>query len=168
MGEMEKRLLLFFAVTFMLVSLWPRLFPPPTPPEPPPGAEAATDVEPRAPAESDTPGTAATMDEEPEPPEEPEDEEVNARAASSERTLVIETSLYDMELTNRGGRMMSFKLREFQDSAGRPYEMVSRTAAKQLNIRLPTLEKIIPILVSGIGVIHMFYIIIFFLRIYLN
>jgi hypothetical protein len=31
---MEKRLLLFFAVTFLLVSLWPRLFPPKAPPAP--------------------------------------------------------------------------------------------------------------------------------------
>ena len=47
MGEMEKRLLLFFGVTFVLVSLWPRIFPAPRPPEPiEPPMEDVREVEP--------------------------------------------------------------------------------------------------------------------------
>jgi len=138
-------LLLFFAVTFVLVSLWPRLFPPPEVPEPTPGAEAATNVEPRAPGEPvpEPPeaelGTATDeLPDESEGPEGPEGREAegaDARVAEAERTVVVETSLYDLQLTNRGGRLLSFRLHEYQDSLGGAYEMVSQTAAKQLNIR---------------------------------
>ena len=99
MGEMEKRLLLFFGVTFVLVSLWPRIFPAPRPPEPfePPAAvEDARDVEPG--------GNAPALDASAPSPGTEDVEAIEAAAAAavdkgaevaavSERTVVVETSM---------------------------------------------------------------------------
>ncbi len=140
MGEMEKRLLLFFGVTFLLVSLWPRIFPPPPAPEPVPAAEGSPDVV----SERAAPGTSGSSAEtagheraplESEPVETGALEGAEARAAGSEQSVVVETSLYRMELTNRGARMISFQLSEHFDAENRPYEMVGQVAAEQLDIR---------------------------------
>lgn len=142
MGDMEKRLLLFFGVTFLLVSLWPRFFPAAPPPEPVPAVEGAPDVieEPAAPppresaSEADEP--IATETEPRAPGETPADtESPEARAAGSEQPIVVETPLYRMELTNRGARIVSFKLSHHLDAENAPYEMVSQIAAEQLDIR---------------------------------
>ena len=141
MGEMEKRLLLFFGVTFVLVSLWPRIFPPPQPLEPlepPPSMEDVREVEPvgNAPLdvstpspETESPAAAAA------PAPAPEDDKAAEVAAASERTVVVETSKYEMKLTNRGARLLSFMLQEYRDTEGRPYEMLGQSASAQLNIR---------------------------------
>ncbi len=137
MGEMEKRLLLFFGVTFVLVSLWPRIFPVPRPPEPlePPAAvEDVRDVEPG--------GNAPALDANAPSPETAVVEAAAAAvdkvaeiAAASERTVVVETSKYEMKLTNRGARLLSFMLQEYRNKEDRPYEMVGQNASAQLNIR---------------------------------
>ena len=141
MGEMEKRLLLFFGVTFVLVSLWPRIFPAPRPPEtfePPAAVEDVRDVEPGghaaapdvsapSPETEDAEAAAAVAG--------PAGDQVAEVVAASERTVVVETSKYEMKLTNRGARLLSFMLQEYRDKEGRPYEMVGQNAAAQLDIR---------------------------------
>lgn len=147
MGEMEKRLLLFFGVTFVLVSLWPRIFPSPPPLEPsePPGVvegvrDVARDSSTSAPDVSATlPRGRKTED----PAADANDtvavavgvDNVAEVAAGSERTVVVETSMYEMKLTNRGARMLSFMLQEYRDNDGQPYEMLGQNASEQLNIR---------------------------------
>ncbi|MGH9319614.1 MAG: membrane protein insertase YidC [Vicinamibacteria bacterium] len=139
---MEKRLLLFFAVTFLLVSLWPRLFPPPTP-DPLPGA-AADVTEPSTPAEG-TGDIAPAPDESASVAEEiPQAED--RRAAEREEVVVVETDVYRLELSNRGARILSARLKDHQDDHGRPYELVSRAAAEHtgsypLDLRLETAAK---------------------------
>ena len=138
MGEMEKRLLLFFGVTFVLVSLWPRIFPAPRPPEPfePPAAvEDARDVEPGGNAPALDASAPSLGTEDVEAAAAVAGDQVAEVAATSERTVVVETSLYEMKLTNRGARILSFMLQEYRDKEGRPYEMVGQNAAAQLNIR---------------------------------
>ena len=143
MGEMEKRLLLFFGVTFVLVSLWPRIFPVPVRPEPPAPVEGVGDVERsgNAPARDASAPSAGTEDAVAEATaatavdKVDELERAEARAAETERTLVVETSKYEMKLTNRGARLLSFMLQEYRDTEGRPYEMVAQNASEQLNIR---------------------------------
>ena len=129
MGEMEKRLLLFFGVTFVLVSLWPRMFPAPRPPEPrepprvvegvrdvaPESTDPAPDVSVPSPLTGNTEDLALAAAAE---------DKVAEVAAASERTVVVQTSMYEMKLTNRGARMLSFMLQEYRDNEGRPYEML--------------------------------------------
>ncbi len=142
---MEKRLLLFFGATFLLVTLWPRFFPPPPMPEnvPSPSVEnsenglstpAELPVSPASPTEPDPAvRTAPSLQEE--RPEPSEESTYEVRAASEEREVVVETSLYRLVLSNRGGRLLSMRLREYLDNAREPYEMVGLGAAERLNIR---------------------------------
>ena len=137
--KMEKRLLLFFGSTFLLVSLWPQIFPPPPMPEDVSspvvenrgsGLSTPADV-PASPSEG---GPTVRLEPEvrPEPSEESESE---VRAAAEEREVVVETSLYRLVLSNRGGRLLSMRLREYLSNAREPYEMVGLGAAEYLNVR---------------------------------
>jgi len=45
-------------------------------------------------------------------------------AAASEETLVLETGLYRAEFTNRGGQILSWKLKQFKDPFGQWVELV--------------------------------------------
>ena len=139
---MEKRLLLFFAVTFLLVSLWPRLFPPPAPPLP---SASPVAVEPGAPGEK-----AAAEGEEPraepasvlvEGSEAAGAGELPARAAPDEERVVVDTDVYRLTFSNRGAHLLSARLKAFEDERGEPYELVSqeaseRTGAYPLDLRV--------------------------------
>ncbi len=113
---MEKRLLLFFAVAFLIITQWPRLFPPPEA-----APAAAGDIEagrkPGA-AEDETKATAAASpDEQAESPESPAPNEAvgskigegesaataPAQRADAEETVAVETDRYHLEISNRGG-----------------------------------------------------------------
>jgi YidC/Oxa1 family membrane protein insertase len=135
---MEKRLLLFFAVTFLLVSLWPRLFPPP-PRATPPSATAE---------EEERSGREMPAVEEAKPALEapPAGTEAVARAASREESTVVETGLYTLTFSNRGARLLSARLKAFRDGGGEPYELVNREAADHtgshpLEVRLGSEEQ---------------------------
>ncbi len=126
---MEKRLLLFFAVTFLLVSLWPRLFPPPAPSSasPPVAGEAPAPGEPYAPREESpeaiagaTPAVDLGVAAEP-----------HAREAAHEESVVVETDVYRLTFSNRGARLLSARLKSFEDERGEPYELVSREASEE-------------------------------------
>ncbi len=144
---MEKRLLLFFAVTFLLVSLWPRLFPPPAPPLP---SSSPLAMEPATPEER----VAEEADEtRPEPPavgaeglEAAAIGEHPRKAASAEERVVVETEVYRLEFSNRGAHLVSARLKAFEDEQGEPYELVSADASKHagtypLDVRLPSVAQ---------------------------
>src|SRR3972149_815037 len=108
---MEKRLLLFFAVTFLLVSLWPRLFPPPAPPPP--------DVEFESPKEgADRPRSVADRPESGTPESGAPIQSSAVRAAAAEQSVVVETDVYTLTFSNRGARLTSARLKAFKDDVG--------------------------------------------------
>ena len=146
---MEKRLLLFFAITFVIVSLWARLFGPPPPVETPaelpaatpetgtasqaPRAEEATPLpreelltERKAPP-SESPGMGLLVGSESRP-------EAAAKAADRQRTITVETPLYRMALNNRGAVVESVLLTDYKGKNGDSYEIVGKTAKDTLNI----------------------------------
>jgi YidC/Oxa1 family membrane protein insertase len=120
---MEKRLLLFFAVTFLLVSLWPRLFPPRTPAQPQ-GPAVADAIEP---VDRGGAGAEATVEEV--PPLEGAAESTK-RGAAAEESVVVDTDIYRLTFSNRGARLVSARLKEHRDEKGEPYELVSRDASE--------------------------------------
>jgi YidC/Oxa1 family membrane protein insertase len=120
---MEKRLLLFFAVTFLIVYTWPRLFPPPEPPAPAPAS-----------ATSELPEPVAAAGESPELPEGPPDTTAVRRAAENEEQIVIETEVLRLQFSNRGARLESARLVGYRDSRGEAYELVDTEAAKYLGV----------------------------------
>jgi YidC/Oxa1 family membrane protein insertase len=165
---MEKRLLLFFAVTFLLVSLWPRLFPPAAPPLP-----SSSPVDVAEPASGPKGGEPAGSQPGPEglPAREGEAgapavaEEVVS--AASEERIVIETEVYRLTFSNRGARLVSARLKAHDDDTGEPYELVSLVASEHtgsypLDVRIAsapqseelrsalfTVEKAGPLSISG-------------------
>jgi YidC/Oxa1 family membrane protein insertase len=131
---MERRLLIVFALTFLVIMLFTPLlkkYGPQTPAktESPQAAlsnqspAAAHDVQPSAPIPSEisTPArtahstrTAAT-----------------ALQAADESDTVIENNVYRIVFTNRGGRVKSWILKKYTDDKGGPLELVNATAAER-------------------------------------
>ncbi len=129
---MEKRLLFFFAVTFLLVSLWPRLFPPPAPPlpleSPAPTVEPAIPREPREDVAADGGVTGLTGKD----PARVVVEGTAARAAEDEEVVVLDTDVYRLTFSNRGGNLRSARLKAYEDESGEPYELVSVEASEHI------------------------------------
>jgi YidC/Oxa1 family membrane protein insertase len=121
---MEKRLIAAFALSVLILLGWSliakKFFPPPQPqavatPAPaaaaPPGAEAAaTPAASPAPAAQEVPGVPAV-------------------AATAEQEIRLATNLAEIVLTNKGGRVLSWKLKQFE-SAGRSVDFVSSAARR--------------------------------------
>jgi YidC/Oxa1 family membrane protein insertase len=147
---MEKRLVLALLMSVAFFLLWTWLFPPPAP-QPPPdqGAPYETIAPGRLPPEPRAPGdegggaatpvlngaaigtthlpsvagaTAAVK-----APGVAEDAEIGAEI---EETISVDTDLYAIQLTNRGARVTSWKLKDYLDDEGDPLELISPAAAQ--------------------------------------
>ena len=124
----ERRLLLIFAATFLIILLFQPLLkkygpqPPASKPEntqtaqnqpqqppPPPGAST------NAPARAQAPAAA-----------------IAPRAAASESETVVENDLYRIVFTNRGAFVKSWVLKKYKDKPdGKPLELVNNAAAEK-------------------------------------
>jgi YidC/Oxa1 family membrane protein insertase len=121
---MERRLLLVFALTFLVIVLFQPLlkkyFPQPAPPptqsqtqiQAPLTSPAANPVEVERPKGA-TAGAPAT------------------KQASAESEVTIENDLYSVTFTNRGGRVKSWILKKFKDDKGSLLELVNKAAAER-------------------------------------
>jgi YidC/Oxa1 family membrane protein insertase len=125
---MERKLLLVFALTFLVIMLFQPLLKKygPQPPAPKPQAS-----QPQNPPTSQNlpPPPAATV---PAPSSKQSSHvaPVN-KQASSESETVIENDLYRIAFTNRGGRVKSWVLKKYTDDKDRPLELVNATAAEK-------------------------------------
>jgi YidC/Oxa1 family membrane protein insertase len=134
---LERRLLLVFALTFLVILavqplLMKKVAPPPTPekkaaqPAPPlakppaPESEAPA-VASRAAMKTKRKGARTTATEPPAVP---------AKEAVQETTTVVENDLYRIEFTNKGGQVKSWVLKKYTDDKGKPLELVSAQGAK--------------------------------------
>lgn len=115
---MEKRFITALALSVVILLGWSliakRFFPPPTPP-----VSAASPVEVEPPHDTPPPPTASPA--------------VPAAAptvgGTAEQDVRLETALAEIVLTNRGGRVRSWKLKQFE-SAGRAVDFVSDAARR--------------------------------------
>jgi YidC/Oxa1 family membrane protein insertase len=126
---MERRLLLVFALTFLVIVLFQPILkkylpqpPQPTPtqkenPAPPQAAPAGNPMQ--------VPQTAAATP-----------EKTAARQASSESQTVIENNLYRITFTNRGAQVTSWILKKFDDDHGKPLDLVNNVAAQRYGFPL--------------------------------
>src|SRR5262245_57007281 len=113
---MDKRFLIAIGLSIAILIGWQMLFPPPRPARPAvPAAVPAAEEAPAAPS--------------PAPPHE-DAPPVPAIASSSAEEVHVETSNYDVRLTNRGGRVVSWKLRGYANAVGGAVEMVPGFAQK--------------------------------------
>ena len=101
-----KRLAIAIALTALLLLIWPRVFPPP---EPPPGLSPTTS----APIQrSDAPALETRPElREPSVPAEPAAVAADATVADLEEELVVRNGVFEVRLTNRGGRATSWRPR---------------------------------------------------------
>jgi YidC/Oxa1 family membrane protein insertase len=116
----EKRMLLAFVLMIVILGIWSKFYKPPVaPPKQAPAVTATT-----------TTGTvpAATQAAPIAPP-------AGALQASDARTLVIESPVYRIEMSNRGATVHSWKLQKYLDDQNppRPLELVNTAAAQQFD-----------------------------------
>ena len=121
---MEKRLLLVFALTFVVVLLFQpilkKYFPQPASTPQTQQAPTATGT---SQTPSDSPGTSST----PAPPVAAIPQ--GTKQAASESETVIENDLYKIRFTNKGGQVTSWILKKYTDDKGGPLELVNTAAA---------------------------------------
>src|SRR3984893_7477566 len=115
---MERRLLLVFALTFLVIILFQPLLkkylPQPPAPAPQPPAAAQPSSQPVASVE----------------PQFPPPMQGAGKHAPTESETVVENDLYRITFTNRGGRVKSWILKQYNDDHGKPLELVSTAAEK--------------------------------------
>jgi YidC/Oxa1 family membrane protein insertase len=110
---MERRVFIAIFLAALVMYTWQALFVPPVPPASQQPAQPEAQTSPAAPA----PPPVAP------PPEEP------AGAAAivgeeAEREIVVETATVEAVLTNRGGRLLHWRLKEYRDDQGNPVDLV--------------------------------------------
>src|SRR6202051_1214789 len=127
---MERRLLIVFALTFLVIMLFQPLlkkYGPQPPAKQGSAAETRSAGQPGAavPTQNPTPSTQASSANGAERP---------ASAplqAASESETVIENEVYRIRFTNRGGRVKSWVLKKYTDDKGGPLELVNAAAAEK-------------------------------------
>jgi YidC/Oxa1 family membrane protein insertase len=120
---MERRLLLVFALTFLVIIVFQPLLKKYLPQAPPPPAKNETQSSipsansgsppPAVQARTTTPTSVAT------------------KQATSESETVIENDLYRITFTNRGGQVKSWVLKKYDDDQGRPLDLINRSASEK-------------------------------------
>jgi YidC/Oxa1 family membrane protein insertase len=130
---MERRLLVVFALTFLVIMLFQPLMKK-YGPKPPAKTESAAELRPPAPA----PAVAAPSSAQIVPPTSSASAAGTTRASASapllaatESETLIENDVYRIVFTNRGGRVKSWVLKKYTDDKGGPLELVNTVAANQ-------------------------------------
>ena len=115
---MERRLLLVFALTFLVIILFQPVLKKylPQPPTPAP--------------QTQTPAQSSSQSAAPAPPQVSVPATGGGRHATAEAETVIENDLYRITFTNRGGVVKSWILKNYDDDHGKPLELVSKSAEK--------------------------------------
>ncbi len=119
---MERRLLLVFALTFLVIIAFQPLFKKYLPQ--PSGPEAQKQAQPQALPASYPPATSAQ-------PRLPASATGVTKQASSEAQTIVENDLYRITFTNRGGQVRSWVLKKFDDDQGKPLELVNAAASEK-------------------------------------
>ncbi len=124
---MERRLLVVFALTFLVIMLFQPLLkkygpqPPAKPESPQAAAQNQAQVPPQPPAQLSTQASRApgARQAPASPPQQ----------AATESETAIENDDYRIVFTNRGGRVKSWVLKKYTDDKGGPLELVNMAAA---------------------------------------
>jgi YidC/Oxa1 family membrane protein insertase len=114
---MERRILIAVFLSFLVLYAYQALFVP-APPSPSSQAPAATPAAPSQakPASPETPALT------PEPPAEPAAASVVGETA--EREITLDTPTLSATLSNRGGRIVHWRLKQYRDDQGEPVDLV--------------------------------------------
>jgi YidC/Oxa1 family membrane protein insertase len=122
---MERRVFTAIVLSFLVLFFYQTYFAPPPPTSPKtatgtaakpsaPGSAATTNAS--AVASGSAPATA--------PAAEPPPAAKALVSEESDRTIVVDTTTVQAVFTNRGGRLLHWRLKDYRDSAGRPVDLV--------------------------------------------
>ena len=138
---MERRVLLAFLLSFVVFLLFVRFFGrEPAPQEPPLATEPAAPGIVPAPAPTAVPSPETVREAtEAAPAPAPASTVVEAER---EQQVLVRTALYEALLSNRGARLLSFRLRQHADSRGAPFETIPQGDAAVHSVR--PLDVILP------------------------
>jgi YidC/Oxa1 family membrane protein insertase len=128
---MERRLLLVFIVTFLLIALSQPLLKKilPQPPAQPAATPAQKQPESQPPATEAASQPAVTT-------QKGEKPSAMEKQAASETQTIIESDLYRVTFSNRGAQVKSWILKKFDDDKGQPLELVNNAAAEKFGYPL--------------------------------
>jgi YidC/Oxa1 family membrane protein insertase len=119
---MERRLLLVFALTFLVIALSQPLLKKylpqqaaPSSPKVQPQPQAVQETNPSLPAQPQAPPASPGA----------------TTHANAESEAVVENDLYRITFSNRGGQVKSWILKKYDDDKGQPLELVNRAAAEK-------------------------------------
>jgi YidC/Oxa1 family membrane protein insertase len=115
---MERRVFLAILLSFVVLYGYQAFFAPPPPAEQKAASTTQASASSSTPAPASTPSTAAVTP----APTGPEPAAVTTEAA--EREIVVETATVEAVLSNRGGRVLHWRLKEYRDDAGKPVDLV--------------------------------------------
>lgn len=119
---MQERLLIAFAL-IGVVLMGMQYFTPSAPPKAQPKQEQQTKPESKQ-AQPAAPAPVAAVGKKPQPPK----PAGGTIVAGTDQTEVVETDLYSVTFSNRGGVVQSWILKKYKDSHGRPLDLVNPTA----------------------------------------
>ncbi len=123
----EKRVIIAFALSFVLLMIWRVMFvttPPPS--QKPSGAQQATAQ--KAAGENATEQAAAK----PEAPKVPPPPQIPVVQGQQAQDIVVENDLYRITFSTQGGVVKSWILKKYDDANGKPLDVVDSAACKQL------------------------------------
>ena len=118
---MERRVFIAIVLSFLVLYMYQAYFVPPTPP---PKAAASTAQSPAAAAGSGATKAPASTQTAPAsaPPAGPQPQALVTE--SSEREITVDTATVQAVLTNRGGRLLHWRLKQYRDASGLPVDLV--------------------------------------------
>jgi YidC/Oxa1 family membrane protein insertase len=124
----EKRVIIAFALSFVLLLIWRVMFVT-TPPPPKKASPAAPQANTQQAAGENGLEQSAAKPEAPKVPPPPQIPVVEGQQA---RDIVVENDLYRITFSSQGGVVKSWILKKYDDASGRPLDVVNSAACKQL------------------------------------
>jgi YidC/Oxa1 family membrane protein insertase len=139
---MERRVFIAIVLSFLVLYVYQTYFAPPPPPSAKPAASSSAPAAPAAtpsnsivpPASSSTPQSDAAVSSALREPQ-------AVVSDTAEREITVETGKVTAVFTNRGGRLLHWRLKEYQDNRGEPVDLVpgglSASEALPFSLRVP-------------------------------
>ena len=132
---MERRLLVAILLTFLVLTAYQWMLPKPPPQQTAkPGSAPSETTTTASPAADGAPGVTTAAAPAALPPVE------TVLADTTERTIAIDNGLVHAVFSNRGGTLISWRLTQYHDNAGKPVDLVPHdvppNAAKPFSLKL--------------------------------
>ena len=122
---MERRIFIAIILGALVMYGWQALFPPPPPPPGPAKTAAGAPAAPTSAPAGPSPAAAASGVPAPPPV-------VPVTGESSEREIVVETAAAEIVLTNRGARVLHWRLKDYADGSGQRVDLVPSNSPQEL------------------------------------